>query len=150
MADRIVLYSLILVAFLLLATISYNNMMARRERQGPRRQETEEPKADWLCKFVLHAGSVVGETVAVAEGNLILKQAGVFKSVPKDQAVVSGDEVILNGDIDWDAAIAAGTAWHESHTQGQDDAVTAQLTRSEDVRHPALAALKRREGDEEE
>ncbi len=102
----------------------------------------------WLLKFVRHEGNIVGETVAREGDHLILKQAGVFKSVPTALASVAGDEVILKGDVDWAAAVALGTQWHEGHTKGHDPLVTEHLTRSEDVRNPALKVLKDR--DEEE
>lgn len=136
--DRVLLYTLGLVALILLATISYNNMMARQERH---RREGDEEAPDILCKFAVHDGSVVGETVAIDGDRLILKQAGTFKSVAAKLAHIEGDEVHLRGDIDWDASITAGAAWHTANTKGQDDAVTAQLTRSEDVRAPALSVL---------
>lgn len=139
--DRVLLYTLGLVALILLATISYNNMMARQERQN-RGARDEDERPDVLCKFAVHDGSVVGETVAVDGDRLILKQAGAFKSVAATLAHVEGDEVHLRGDIDWPAALEAGAAWHAANTKGQDDAVTAQLTRSEDVRAPALGALQ--------
>ena len=147
--ERIVLYTLGLVAFLLIVVVSYNNMMAKQARErgpAPKAERDEEDTSSWLCKFALHDGNVVGETLAVDGDRLILKQAGVFKSVRIEQARIEGEEVVLRGDIDWDAAIESGTAWHQANTKGQDDLVSAQLTTSADVRAPALDAMKEREG----
>ncbi len=145
--DQTVTYTLAAVAVLLVGMMVYNQRMAAKEREaGP--TEDVPSTHEYLVKFARHEGSVVGETVAVHEDRLILKQAGVFKSVALSQAKVVGDEVVLSGDIDWEAAISAGTGWHAAHTRGHDPEVTEQLTRSEDVRKPALEALKEREGDD--
>jgi hypothetical protein len=109
-------------------------------RSGP------EPTVDpLLSRFAHHEGEVVGETVAVEGDNLILKQAGVFKAVPRAAASLDGTEVKLTGAIDWDQARAQGAGWLERSRKGVDEAVTTDLTRSEDVRSPALEAFKARE-----
>lgn len=98
-----------------------------------------------LVKFARHDGSIVGETVALDGDRLILKQAGVFKSVPARQAEMRGDDVVLTGAIDWTAAEAAGREWHEARRKA-DAGVSGELTRSEDVKAPALDAVRSREG----
>lgn len=150
--DRSTLYTLALLLVLLLAVVSYNNMKAKEERQrreteGP--GESDEDAAGWLSKFAVQGGSVVGETVSLDGEQLILKQAGIYKAVPLSAAKLHGDEVVI-GDVDWDAALAAGATWHEANTKGQDDQVTSDLTKSEDVKAPALEAMKARQDDEEE
>ncbi len=144
------LYTLLAVLAILVAVLMYNNSRARREADRPADSAEDERGVDdvWLLKFVRHEGDVVGETVAREGDHLILKQAGVFKTVPTALATVAGDEIVLRGDIDWDAATAEGMRWHEAHTKGHDPLVTEHLTRSEDVRNPALKVLKDR--DEEE
>lgn len=148
MEHQLVLYSLLGVALILVAVVVYNNLRARQEAAegppalpGPSSEDGASGDA-LMLKFVRHRGSVVGETVAHDGGTLILKQAGVFKAVPIAQAEVRGDEVVLTGDIDWDEAVAQGTAWQEDKTSGSDPTVSGDLTRSEDVRKPALEALK--------
>ncbi len=147
-----ILYSLAGVALILLALIWFNNQQMKLEKERGTTQPagSDEEEGDiedaWLLKFVQHDGDIVGETVARDGDQLILKQAGVFKAVPVAQASVHGDEVVLKGDIDWDAAIEAGTAWHAANTKGHDPLVSEHLTRSEDVKNPALAAMK---GEEE-
>lgn len=98
-----------------------------------------------LVKFARHEGSVVGETVALDGDRLILKQAGAFKAVPARQAEVKGDDVVLSGSIDWAAAEAAGREWHEARRKA-DAGVSGELTKSEDVKAPALDAVRSREG----
>ncbi len=147
------LYTLLAVLAILVIVMLYNNSRAKREATDPlpRLPEADEDHGiedAWLLKFVRHGGNIVGETVARDGDLLILKQAGVFKTVPKAMATIAGDEVVLAGDIDWEASIADGTRWHEAHTKGRDVLVTEHLTRSEDVRNPALKVLKDR--DEEE
>ncbi len=151
--DRTILYSLAGVTLILLAIVYFNNQQAKLVRErgaSPDAPGSDEEEGDiedaWLLKFVQHEGGVVGETVARDGDQLILKQAGVFKAVPIAQATVHGDEVVLKGDIDWDAAIAAGSAWHASNTKGIDPLVSEHLTKSEDVKNPALDAMK---GEEE-
>ncbi len=147
--DQTVLYSLLGVLLILLAVLMYNNQRAKAaSTMAPSGSDEDEGDLEdpMLLKFVRHEGSVVGETVARDGDKLILKKAGVFKAVPLAAAAVAGDEVVLEGDIDWDAAKAAGMAWHEANTAGHDPEVTEHLTRSEDVKHPALEATK----DEEE
>lgn len=147
--DQTVTYTLAAVAVLVVGVVYYNQRMAGRERAVGAAAEEGPAKSDLLVRFARHEGSVVGETVAVDGDRLILKQAGVFKAVPLAAAKVVGDDVVLTGDVDWAAAIEAGSAWHEAHTRGHDPQVTEQLTRSEDVRKPALEALREREDDEE-
>lgn len=145
--DQTVTYTLAAVGLLVVGMVVYNQRMAGRE-QAAAATDDGPSRSDYLVKFARYEGSVVGETVALDGDRLILKQAGVFKSVPVALAKVVGDEVVLTGDIEWSSAIEAGTAWHEAHTQGHDPVVTEHLTRSEDVRKPALAALREREGDD--
>lgn len=153
-SDQTVLYTLLGVALILLALIFYNNFRARQEQERggapmPHARSDEEEGdggEELLLKFARHEGSVVGETVALDGEHLILKQAGVFKSVLVAQASIDGDEVVIEGPVDWKDAIAKGTAWHHAHTTGHDPLVTERLTTSEDVRKPALEAMK---GEEE-
>lgn len=151
MADhQTALYTVIGVAVIILLVITYNNMRAREEREKPKGQEDEDEGSvsPLLSRFVRHDGNVVGETVAVDDGDLILKQAGVFKAVPRSMATLVDDEVVLMGHIDWDQAVARGTAWKEGATKGVDPQVTSDLTKSEDIRKPALEALKEKEAQE--
>jgi hypothetical protein len=78
----------------------------------------------------------------------VLKQAGVFRSVPRAQATEKDGEIVLSGGIDWIAAAALGAAWHERNTRGHDPSVTERLTTSDDVRAPALEAFQRRQEEE--
>jgi hypothetical protein len=135
------------VLVILLAVIVYNNVQAMRARVKARaaaRPPNDEPEGgdDLLLKFARHEGSVVGETVARDGDRLILKQSGTFKAVLAAQARVEAGEVVLTGAIDWPAAEAAGKAWHESRRHA-DEGVSGQLTRSEDVKAPALDATRR-------
>ncbi len=145
--DQTVTYSLAAVGVLIVGVTLFNARMAKREQEaGPK--EEGPSRHDYLVKFARHEGNVVGESVATEGDHLILKQAGVFKSVPLAAATIVGDEIVLAGDIDWPAAIEAGNVWHAANTKGVDPEITEHLTRSQDVRNPALAALKDREGDD--
>jgi hypothetical protein len=132
---------------ILLLVIVYNNIMAARGRPAGRPSSEEEPAVHpFLAKFARHEGNVVGEVVAVSGGRLILKQSGAFKAVPLAQASEDSGEVILTGDIDWNSALAEGKAWHGKNRAEADAAVSGPLTRSEDVKSPALGSTQKREG----
>lgn len=144
------------VLVILFAVIVFNNVLAARDRLrarggaassgGPSASAggASAPVDPLLVKFARHDGSVVGETVAIAGDRLILKQGGTFKSVPKAQAEVRGDEVVLTGPVDWTQAAADGAAWHAGHRAEPIAEVSGQLTRSEDVKAPALESTKDR------
>lgn len=138
------------VLVVLFAVIVYNNVAAMRARIQAREatkaagSSHEGPVHPLLVKFVRHDGSIVGETVAMDGDRLILKQAGRFKAVPVSQAKVEGDDVLLSGPIDWVAAEQAGSAWHES-TRKSDAGVSGELTKSSDVKSPALDAVRARD-----
>lgn len=142
------LFAILGVFVIIVAIILYNNAMARRRTAAKSEEDEERPAGHLLSRFAHHEGSVVGETVAVEQDKLILKQEGVFKAVPLDMATLERDEVVLQGFIDWDAAKAEGAQWLERNRKGVDDEVTSDLTRSEDVKAPALAAWRERQGDE--
>lgn len=142
------------VLAILFIVIVLNNVAAMRARSRARSAAAGgggataadgSPVHPLLVKFARHEGSIVGETVALDGDRLILKQAGAFKAVPARQAEVKGDDVVLTGAIDWAAAEAAGREWHEARRKA-DAGVSGALTRSEDVKAPALDAVRSREG----
>lgn len=142
------------VLVLLFAAIVVNNVLAARARIAARSagkapasaasSSGAAPVDPLLVKFARHEGSVVGEGIAIDGDRLILKQGGVFKSVPRAHAEVRGDEVVLTGSIDWEKAVADGAAWHASHRAAPIAEVSGALTRSEDVKAPALESTKDR------
>lgn len=142
------LYTVAGVLAILFAVILYNNIAAMKARhearqaKQPKGPSHEGPVHPLLVKFARHDGSIVGETVAIDGDRLILKQAGQFKAVPIAQAEVKDEDVILTGPIDWTAAAQAGTAWHES-TRKADVGVSGELTKSSDVKSPALESTRR-------
>jgi hypothetical protein len=140
------------VLAVLFVVIVLNNVAAMRARSKARSAAAAGPGGEGagavhplLVKFARHEGSVVGETVAIDGDRLVLKQAGVFKAVPMRQAEVKGDDVVLTGAIDWPAAEAAGREWHEARRKA-DAGVSGELTKSADVKSPALEAVRTREG----
>lgn len=141
----------VLVALFLVIVV--NNVLAAKARmsargagKAPRASSgsSSEPVDPLLVKFAHHEGQVVGETVALDGERLILKQAGMFKSVPRAQAEVKGEEVLLTGHIDWVQAANDGAAWHASHRASAIPEVSGTLTRSEDVKAPALESTRDR------
>jgi hypothetical protein len=148
------LLTLVGVLVVLFAVMVYNNivaMQARRKQQGGTGKKTSSGDRDgpavhpMIAKFARHEGSIVGEGIAIADDRLILKQAGIFKSVPLAQADVIEDEIVLTGPIDWKAAEEAGAAWHAGHRAAADMDVSGTLTRSEDVKAPAMDAVRERD-----
>lgn len=145
------LLTMVGVLAILFIVIVVNNVLAARARSSspssnkPAKSSSDDsPVNPLLVKFARHEGSVVGEGIALHGDHLILKQAGVFKSVPIGQAEVKGDEVVLTGAIDWEKAIADGAAWHADHRAAAIPEVSGDLTRSEDVKAPAMDATKDR------
>ena len=139
------LYTVAGVLVILFAVILYNNIAAMRARLQARQAQApghEGPVHPLLVKFARHEGSIVGETVAIDGDRLIVKQAGTFKAVPVAQAKVEGDDVVLSGAIDWPAAEKAGAEWHQS-TRKADAGVSGELTKSSDVKSPALESMRR-------
>lgn len=154
--DNTQLLTLAGVLVILFAVIVYNNVMAARARAKTAgtastsgaglgsRSTSSAPVDPLLVKFARHEGSIVGESVALDGDRLILKQAGVFKAVPKAQARVEGDDLVLTGAIDWTQAAADGAAWHAGHRAEAVPEVSGTLTRSADVKAPAMASTKDR------
>lgn len=141
------------VLVILFLVIVVNNVAAMRARSrgasgGLRGQAgagtSTEPVHPLLVKFARHEGSVVGETVALDGEQLILKQAGMFKSVPRSQAEVQGDEVVITGHVDWPEAATKGAEWHALHRASAIPEVSGTLTRSEDVKAPAMDSTRDR------
>lgn len=137
------------VLAVLFAVIVFNNVAAARARGRDKAATAGAGGGDvvhpLLVKFARHDGSVVGETVAIDGDHLILKQAGVFKAVPVAQAEVRGDDVVIDGPVDWPAAEQAGTAWHEARRKA-DTGVSGTMTTSADVKSPAMDAVRARDG----
>lgn len=144
------------VLVILFLVIVVNNVAAMKARARARTgagqakgstgsaSTSSEPVHPLLVKFARHEGSVVGETVALDGDNLILKQAGLFKSVPRSQAEVQGEEVVLTGHIDWPEAATKGAEWHALHRASAIPEVSGTLTRSEDVKAPAMDSTRDR------
>lgn len=142
------------VLVILFAVVVLNNVQAARLRKagrvgagaggGKAGTSSSEPVDPLLVKFARHEGTVVGETVALDGDRLILKQAGMFKSVPRSQAEVRGDEVVITGHVDWPQAATEGAEWHASHRASAIPEVSGALTRSEDVKAPAMGSTRDR------
>ncbi|MEK6975657.1 MAG: DUF5749 family beta-barrel protein [Candidatus Thermoplasmatota archaeon] len=141
------------VLVILFLVIVFNNVQAARARIASRAgsspgkssaASSSAPVDPLLVKFARHDGSVVGETVALDGDRLILKQAGTFKAVPRAQAEVRGEDVVITGAVDWSQAAVDGAAWHASHRASAIPEVSGALTRSEDVKAPAMDSTRER------
>lgn len=109
-ADSQELTSVVAVAAILLLVHLYNLRMVP---QGPKPASALASAASpsWVGKYATHAGSVVGEVVAVTESSLVLRQGTIHKAVPLAQAAQIDGQIVLSGAIDWDAAASAGDEW---------------------------------------
>ena len=101
------------VLLILLAVVFYNHLQVSR---GARRPAVRQPlaSASMLGRYATHRGAVVGEVVGITVDRLVLRQAGTHKAVPLARARHEGDDVVLEGDIDWAQAEADGKAWADT------------------------------------
>ncbi len=152
------------VFVIILAMMIYNQMVAKRAatsasgasapRAGKSSKASESDARDYLSRFVVHNGNVVGEVVAMDGEDLILKHSGQYRAVAVADVQTTSDEIHVRGELDWNLAESRGQAWLERNRKGQDDEITAQLTTSADVQRPAFEAFQSRQrivaGDSEE
>ncbi len=137
------------VLVIILSMMGYNHFAALRANAGAGKRDEGPSVNPMLSRFVVHDGNVVGEVMAADEAQLIIKHQGKFRAVDTHLAVLKDDEVHIVGDVDWDAAAKAGEGWFAQNTKGQDDAITAELTTSKDVKKPAMEAFAARNDEEE-
>lgn len=68
-----------------------------------------------LYKFVLHDRNAIGESVAVVDGNLIIKDKSKMLCVPFDVVERVDEEHVYVKDFNYDEALAAGVVWLEGN-----------------------------------
>lgn len=66
-----------------------------------------------LYKYVLHDKNTIGESVAIADENLIIKDKAKMLCVPFDVIERVDDEYVYVKDFNYDEALAAGEVWFE-------------------------------------
>ena len=66
-----------------------------------------------LYKYVLHDGNIIGESVAVVDGNLIIKDKNKMLCVSSEVIERVDDEHVYVEDFNYDEALAAGEVWFE-------------------------------------
>ncbi len=54
------------------------------------------PEIDYMCKIVKHRGKKVGESIAVDDGQLLIKNKQEILSVPLDSISAVSDDIILD------------------------------------------------------
>lgn len=122
--DPVLLFYLLLAIAVIAYLISLS-VRARRRATPPEAaaretpgEEEKRPGEDLLLKFVEDSeGKRYGETVAVEEGHLIIKDGQTFYRAPVEHFEKSGEGVLVKGDVDWDEAKRAGEAWRERSTK---------------------------------
>lgn len=128
---------------IILAMFGYVHFAGRRNAAGG--DNDDGPSVDpMLSRFAVHDGNVIGEVMAAEETQVVVKHQGKFQAFDRSLTVLKGDEVHIVGDVDMDAASTAGDAWLAANRKGQDDAVSAHLTTSADVKKPAREAFEER------
>lgn len=59
-------------------------------------------------------GETVGESVGLADGQVIVKDADTFYAVPEAKVAESGEALVAE-DVDWDRAREVGDDWADDH-----------------------------------
>lgn len=80
-------------------------------------EETEIEPLDlsYAAKVVTREdGETVGESVGLADGQVIVKDADTFYAVPKAKVAESGEALVAEG-VDWDRAREVGDDWADDH-----------------------------------
>ncbi|MDX1612335.1 MAG: DUF5749 family beta-barrel protein, partial [Candidatus Thermoplasmatota archaeon] len=87
----------------------------RTMAQLAKNEEVE--NASLLSRFVLNAsGDTVGETMALEGDQVILKTDEGFASVSLEDIIEKDGMLLVDANIDWDAAREAGQAWKQAST----------------------------------
>jgi len=71
------------------------------------------PAMDLICKYVLHDGEKVGESLDIYEGYLIIKNDTNFVGVPLEAISRVEDENIIISEYSEKEGIAIGKEWKE-------------------------------------
>lgn len=117
------LLAIVVVGYLISLSVRARRSKAPAEAGGgatqpPLQEDEKRPGEDLLLKFVEDAeGKRYGETVAVEEGSLIIKDGQSFYKAPVEHFEESAQGVLVKGDVDWAAAKEAGEAWRERSTK---------------------------------
>lgn len=115
------LLAIVVVGYLISLSVRARKGQASAEAGGAEttaEEEEKRPGEDLLLKFVEDAdGKRYGETVAVEEGSLIIKDGQDFYKAPVDRFEGSPQGVLVKDDVDWEAAKEAGEAWRERSTK---------------------------------
>jgi len=72
---------------------------------------------DLICKYVIHNGKKVGESLDVFEGYLILKNETTFVGVPLVNITSVDGEDILISEYDEKKGIERGEMWREKKSK---------------------------------
>lgn len=69
-----------------------------------------------ISRFVLDAsGERLGETMTIADGEVILKRDGEFYAVAPDAIIEKDGTLLADANIDWNEARKAGKAWEDEN-----------------------------------
>lgn len=66
----------------------------------------------YVGKFVKHDGSDIGESIAVENDRIVVKNSGIFMSIPLEKIVTNGENIVV-GDFDREEALKLGKEWFD-------------------------------------
>ncbi len=81
------------------------------------KSKSQEPEAkikvhDYIAKRVKQNDSDIGESVAVEESRVVVKNSDVYMSIPFEKIIANTENIVV-GDFDRDESLQLGKAWSE-------------------------------------
>lgn len=76
--------------------------------------EDETPKVEYLCKIIKCQGKKIGESIAVDEGQLLIKNKNEVLAIPLERVVEVSEEEIIIDKFDKTKAKKAGELWKKN------------------------------------
>jgi len=91
-------------------------------RNGQRDEEENNEKKDMLCRFVHDGtGKHVGESIAIQQDLLIVKDGISFLGIPLKHIEQDGNKILVKGLVDTSKAKELGEQWRQSSLVKDDD-----------------------------
>lgn len=89
-----------------------SNFFKKNNTQKPEKEANKLKVHDYTGKFVKQNGTDIGESIAVDQNRIIVKNADSIFSISRE-AVTANAENILVGDFDREEAIRRGKEWFD-------------------------------------
>ena len=89
--------------------------MARKKKTTPNPQDPEDPRDEYLSRFIRDAkGKDLGESVGVDGDMLIIKDKMDFFKIPMKSATILESHIEIKGKVNWKKARKDGERWRAS------------------------------------